>query len=195
MNDNDPTLARSGAGEQPAGDQSSQPRERGGQDQVQSLLRRLKKQEKELAQYRKADEDRQQAGLSEVERMRRELEAERETTKSLKDEQRRIMIRHRFEQEAAKERAVDVQAAYKLADLAGVDLDESGAVLGVEDAISALKKSHEFLFQAPLPPRGVGNSGSNPATTPGSSALTPERITQMSSEEFRAYHQQHVGRF
>lgn len=170
---------------QPGGSDPA-PAPKGGPDQHQALLRRLKKQEKELEALRGAESERQQAAMTETERWKKAAEDSQGELKALKGTIRTQEIRHRFEALANKAGALDASAAYKLADLSGVDIDESGAVVGVEAALDVLKKSASFLFG--VPSTGVADSGGNPPSGPPSSkAYTPHDIKSMSKEEFAKF--------
>ncbi|MEC0167482.1 hypothetical protein [Paenibacillus graminis] len=56
-----------------------------------------------------------------------------------------------------------LDAAYKLADLSGVAIDDDGRVWGVDDAIEALRAESDFVF-APVEqpkPRAIGGMHSH----------------------------------
>lgn len=156
-----------------------------GADQTQALLRQKRKLEKELADLRKAEEDRKTAELSEVERLKKEkadLEGERET---LRGQVKNQLIQSRFEAAAAKMGAVDTEAAFKLADLSGVEMDAEGKVTGVEEALKSLKQARPFLFgEAPAKAVG-GNGGGNPGGQNAPKSFTADELKKMSSDEFK----------
>ncbi|WP_342437819.1 hypothetical protein NSS79_34100 [Paenibacillus sp. FSL L8-0436] len=51
-----------------------------------------------------------------------------------------------------------LDAAFKLADLSGVAIDDAGRVWGVDDAIEALRTESDFVFAPvePVKPRSIG---------------------------------------
>lgn len=156
-----------------------------GPSREQALLRKLRKQEKELASLREADEQRKNASLSESERLAadvKKLQAERD---DLVAKMRQQEIQHRFESAARAAGAVDPKAAYKLADLSAVEIDDNGEISGLDEVLGSLKTGYEFLFQQnpPPPPPGRHSGGNPPSGNPGGQ-LTAERIQSMSSEEF-----------
>jgi len=65
----------------------------------------------------------------------------------------------------AKIPAERMGSALKLLDLSGVDLDESGAVVGLESRIEALKSDSGFLWKAPES-KGSGNGGKRQGADP-----------------------------
>lgn len=55
--------------------------------------------------------------------------------------------------------------ALKQLDLSGVDLDEAGAVVGLEAKVTALKEAHPFLWESPED-KGAGHGGKRDGTDP-----------------------------
>ena len=163
-----------------------------GADQQQAILRKLRKAEKELAQFRAQQEEAEKGKLTETERWKSEAEKWKSEAEKAKESARQIKISTRFEAEAAKAGAQDLAAAIKLADLSTVDIDEDGSVTGIDAAISALKANHKFLFGPPTPTNGVGNASGNPgAGNPIKSGA--DRIKSMTAAEFAAYAKQFGG--
>ncbi len=154
----------------------------------QALLRKLRKAEKEAAALREADEARRHGEMSEFEKLKAEATknaAERDEARAKLQKQ---AIQHRFERQAAEFGAVDPSAAYKLADLSTVEVDESGEVSGLDTVLSSMKTQYGFLFQQPPPPAptGAGSHGGNPVAGNPGGALTADRIGRMTSAEFAA---------
>ncbi len=59
-----------------------------------------------------------------------------------------------------------LSAALKLLDLDGVDLDDSGAVVGLEAKVDALKGAAPFLWAAPADGKQTGNGGKRNGSDP-----------------------------
>lgn len=108
-----------------------------------------------LAEYEKAEEERKKAEMSELERLQAEKEEyankakefETKAEEALRKANERLM-RAEFKV-IAKEAGVHPEAledAFKLADLSGVEIDDEGNVIGLDDAIKALKESKKYLF-------------------------------------------------
>lgn len=175
----------SGAAEPEAGgDTGNEAPNKGGADQYQALMRKLRKAEKErdaLAAERQKTQDSQ---LSEAEQLKARLakaEADRDAA-AAKLTQR--TLQHRFEAAAAKAGAVDPDAAFKLADLSGVEIDEEGNVTGLEAALAELKKTRKFLFGAPS--GSVGSAGGNPpGGAPGQLTAAKLRTMDPTGPEFK----------
>ena len=166
--------------------------QKSGADQQQAILRKLRKAEKELAQFRTQQEESEKGKLTETERWKSDAERYKNEAQQAKDALRQAKISHRFEAEAAKAGAQDLAAAIKLADLSTVDIDEDGSVTGIDAAISALKANHKFLFGPQTPANGVGNASGNPGSgNPMKSGA--DRIKSMTAAEFAAYAKQFGG--
>lgn len=177
-------IEESGAPEPDAGgDESGSPK--GQNDAVQAVMRKLRKAEKALADRQAADELSAQSKLSEVDKLKTEfqkLEAERN---SLSEKLKTQALRHSFESIALKAGVVDADAAFKLADLSAVEIDEDGKVTGLEAAMADLKKTRKFLFGSLSQP--VGSAGGNPPAGPPSTRVTEAQLQSMTSDEFRAW--------
>jgi hypothetical protein len=139
METDTPALDGGAADPQPAGDQESQA-PKGQPDQVQALMRKLRKAEKEAASYREADEKRRQSEMTEAERWKAEAEKHSSELKGLQERLKTQTLQHRFEAAAIKAGVIDPEAAFKLADLSGIDIDENGKVTGIEAAIKGLQQ-------------------------------------------------------
>lgn len=171
-----------GAADSDAGGAESTPK---GNDQVQALMRKLRKAEKERDAFKQADEQRAQSQLSEVEKLKQQLSKSEAEKLSLAEQRKQDRLQHRFESAAAKAGVVDAEAAFKLADLSEVEVDDDGKAVGLDAALADLKKKRPYLFGSPSTP--VGSSGGNPPSGPPSTKVTPEQIQRMNSEEFAAY--------
>lgn len=147
--------------------------------QDNALAQRLRKSEKALAQatkqieqFQKAADDKAKAEMSDLERH----QAENQDLKSKLDQANARFVetakRNALKLALRDAKAKSVDAAMKLADLTGVEVDEDGNVTGAEDAVKKLAKEFDFLFGSdppPMPPvnRGGGNpSGGPPKADP-----------------------------
>lgn len=108
-----------------------------------------------------------------------------QTLTQLQSQQKQEKIQFLFEKAAAAAGAHDSDAAFKLADLSKVSLDESGALKGVDDVLKSLKESRSYLFGQPA---ATGSAGGNPPSGTHLPELTSERIRKMSSEDFAKLH-------
>ncbi len=192
----DDLTPETGAPEQLGGEGEAEP-VKGGPDQTQALLRQLRKLQKERDQLVKADADRKDSELGEVEKLRKQLTDLQNENGSLKGSMRELQVRNAFEAEAIRAGVIDSDAAYRLADLSGVELDETGKLVGVKEAIKGLKDSRAFLFGQvqKAPPGGVAAGGGNPqAGNPAAKqVVTEQMVRSMSREDFQKLHTQMVG--
>jgi hypothetical protein len=66
-------------------------------------------------------------------------------------------------------------SALKLLDLEGVDLDESGSVVGLEAKVEALKADNAFLWEAGEAGKGSGNGGKRTGAEPPPKGSKPNQ--------------------
>lgn len=78
------------------------------------------------------------------------------------------LIRAEFKVKSKEAGALNPDAAFKLADLSDVEVDDDGNVSGVDEAIKALQKSDDYLFG-----KTKGGSVGNPSN-PGGGDPPPE---------------------
>ncbi|MEC0328687.1 DUF4355 domain-containing protein [Paenibacillus macerans] len=130
-----------------------------------------------LTALEQAEEERKKAEMTEAERLAAELEearkqaqaAEEAKTSALAAANRRL-ISAEFTTLAREANipADRIPAALKLADLAGVTVDEEGNVVGAKEAVDALVAAHGYLVEKPAPqPKPIGSpsggsGGGNP---------------------------------
>ncbi len=176
----DPPSPEGGAPE-PKGSSGDRPNR--GTHRERILARKNRELEKQLAGYKTAEEKRTQDGLSDLEKAQAEAKKAREEAEALKAQNRSLAIQHQIEAAAAKAGAVNAKTAFKLTDLSGVELDEAGNVVGLEDLVGGLKEAHGYLFSEPKPPSGGG--GNPPSGNPAS--MTADRMKSMSSAEFKEF--------
>jgi len=174
----DPTPApEGGAPDVVEGESPEAPR--GRPDPTQALLRKLRKAEKEIESLRSVEQQRKESELTEAERWKKKAEQAEELLKSSADKMRQQTLKHRFEALASKAGALDVEDAFRLADLSSVEVDEDGNVTGLDDVIATLRKTKKYLFGQSTPAAPGGNP---PTGSPGQ--ITPERLRQMTPAEF-----------
>lgn len=121
---------------------------------------------KKLEAFEKAEKERQDAELSETERLRRSDAEKDETISALRDSLRATRLAHRAEVLALQLKFRDPDDALKLADLSAVEFDEDGLPdpKGVKAALKKLAEAKPHLVASDEPPP-------EPPRTPG----TPSR--------------------
>lgn len=105
---------------------------------VKAANKEAETRRRKLKDLEDADVTRQQAELSETDRLKAELDAAKKAIEVANEKARDMLIRSAFVAEAAKLGAQHPEDVYVLADKAGVDVNESGVVEGVADAVKAL---------------------------------------------------------
>jgi hypothetical protein len=115
---------------------------------------------KRLESYEKAEKERQDAELSELDRLRKSDAERAETVASLQSDLRVTRLAHRAEVLALQLKFRDPDDALKLADLSAVEFDDEGHPdpKGVKAALKKLAeaKPHLVADEAPEPPRPPG---------------------------------------
>lgn len=140
----------------------------------EAAARRIK-----LSEYEKAEQERREAELTETERLNKRL-ADVEAAKTAAEQKaNETLIRAAFVAAAAQADAAHPGDAYRLADLAGVTIDENGNVTGVAEAVKAIVDNGRLPLKdkrvrAPATDAGAGG-GQSPADS-RSTALTDAEI-------------------
>lgn len=103
--------------------------------------------------------EKQDSEKSEVEKLRAALDAERAKAKSAADRAKNALIKAAFAEQAVAANLVNVDDAFLLADLSGVEVDDDGKVTGVKEAVERLVKEKPYLVKQ----MGNVSGGANPA--------------------------------
>lgn len=134
-----------------------------------------------LATLEQAEEERKKAAMSEKERLESEkADAERKAQEAADERDKALtaanqrLVKAEFKA-LARELGIRTDAledAYKLADLAGVKVDDDGNVEGVKDVIEALVAAKPYLAEQKKQPRQIGDPNNPP---PGDEIKTLEQ--------------------
>jgi len=176
-----PELDSGAAAPEAGGSQDDAPK---GNDQTQALLRKLRKTEKDLNAALAAITKAEEAKLSEAEQwkakaIKAEADREAERTKA-----QQLAIKHSLETAAAKAGAVNAEDVRRLIDMSSIEIDDDGNVIGIDDAMAALKKKSKYLFGAPN--GAIGSAGGNPPSgSPGQLTAAKLRSMDPTGPEFR----------
>lgn len=137
----------------------------------------LKAQLAKLEALEKAEEDRKKAEMTEAERLKAEKEeaakkAEEaaEQAKNAQETANKRILNTEIRSVARSLNANDPNDVLALLDTSNIEIDESGDVKGVEDAVKALKEAKPWMFKQPIGADAVG--GGNPNKNPGVSELS-----------------------
>lgn len=139
-----------------------------------------------LAAYEKAEQEKADAELTELDRIKKELEAKAEVEQTLtqqiedlKKAGEQEKITNAFIKAATSESIAYIDDALRLADLSGVSV-EDGKVVGVESVVKALVEEKPFLIaQKPKPIGQSTNSGTDKIDK------TPEQLIKEAEEKAR----------
>jgi len=138
----------------------------------------------QLADLQKALKANERASMSEVERLKAEKAELEEIAKQAQEAITQMRLKEAFRATVAAKKVRFVEGAmddaFRLADLTGVRVEESGAVRGMEAAIDALLKAKPYLVQRPDPAPIDASAG----TGAGKPANGPE-ITKQKEAEWR----------
>ncbi len=156
----------------------------------------LKAANKESADRRKrlealeaAETARQQAEMTETDKLKAELEAEKAKSAQADERAKQTLIRAAFVSEAAKAGAAYPEDVHRLADLAGVDVDENGVVTGVAEAVKTLVDAGRVPMSGKTPaPNLDGGAGggdrSKPKVTLSAEQQEAARRMHMTPEKY-----------
>lgn len=139
-----------------------------------------------LSAYEKAEQEKADAELTELDRIKKELDAKSEVEQSLtqqieelKKASEQEKITNAFIKSATTANIAYLDDALRLADLSGVSV-EGGKVVGVDDVVKALVEEKPFLIaQKPKPIGQSTNSGSDKIDK------TPDQLIKEAEEKAR----------
>ena len=138
-------------------------------------------------------EEHRKAQMSELEKAQARITELERVSAEAQEQAAQTLIRSAFLTEAAKLGAAHPEDAYLLAELDGVNLDESGTVVGVVEAVAALAEAGRLVMAGKAKaPNLDGGAGSGTRTGDRSSIeramaqLTPEELHVASSMHLTA---------
>jgi len=157
----------------------------------------VRKLRSEAAQYRKKLRDlekalkaKEEAELSEQERLQKRVVEYEAKLAELERERQERTLQYEVKLRAAKLGIVDPDAAWRLVDLAAIEFNEDGIPLNIEDVLKDLLKAKPYLRGTPAaPPMGATNPERKRSTN-----LTRESLKKMSPEEINQ-HWEEISRF
>lgn len=132
---------------------------------------------KRLEELEAAEKQRQEAELSEIDKLNKRLaDAEQAKTQATQQAQQ-TLLRAAFVAEAAKADAQFPEDAFRLADLSGVTVDDSGTVTGVAEAVKAIVENGRLpVKRQRAPSLDAGAGGSQSPADAKATALTEAEI-------------------
>jgi len=146
---------------------------------------RMKDAERKLAERDKTDEEARVAALKkkgEYETLALEANAKLAAVQqSLKDRD----IKNAVYIEAVKVNCIDPEAAFQLMDKTKVTVDDSGAVVGVTEAVAALLVARPYLVKT------AGGQGYNMSAGGSPREATADDISKMSMVQYNQYIKEH----
>jgi len=141
-------------------------------ERFSELTAKLRKAEKALADSQKAQEDKQRAEMSEVERLRKDIQDREAKLEAAATQLRNERLQRAFSREAEKLklRWANPEAlddAFRLADLETVTVEEDGGRIdGMEAVLKALAKTKPYLFAQVKAQDTDGGAGTGTGGTP-----------------------------
>lgn len=125
---------------------------------------------------KQAEEERQRAEMTEIERLQADLKAKEEAEQALAEQlaqaqaaAKQERIRNAFITAAQSAGIAYIDDAYRLADLSTVTVGEDGTVSGVSEVVASLVESKPFLLKQKTQPNPIGDS-TNSGNTGGKTA-------------------------
>lgn len=121
---------------------------------AETLAKELKAVRKEAAAYRtklrQAEEDaeaRKRAEMTELEKVRADLEAERKARQEADQKRQQQALRTQVVTAAARMNFADPEDALRMLDQSTLEVDDAGNIDGLDDALSALVKAKPYLIK------------------------------------------------
>lgn len=142
-------------------------------------LREANKKLTELQEAQKKADDEKMKENQQFKELAEKRENELSETKSKYETS---LKKVRFAELAIKEGVVNVDDAFRLADLEGVSMSDDGSVSGMEDVVAKLKESKQYLFGSQDQSLGGGSNPPKDGDTQGGKRVY--RQSQIEDPEF-----------
>ena len=112
---------------------------------VQKLRKEAAEYRKRLRELEKALKEKEEAELSEQERLQRRVAEYEARLADLERERQERTLQYEVKLRASQMGIVDPEAAWRLLDLSAIEFDEDGMPVNIEDALQELVKSKPYL--------------------------------------------------
>jgi len=118
---------------------------------VAKLRKEAAEYRKKMRELEKALKAKEEAELSEQEKLQRRLAEYEAKLADLERDRQERTLKYEVKLKASKLGVVDPDAAWKLLDPAALEFDEDGNPTNIEDALKALIKEKPYLAREPVP--------------------------------------------
>ena len=118
---------------------------------VQKLRKEAAEYRKRLRELEKALKEKEEAELSEQERLQRRVAEYEARLAELERERQERTLQYEVKLRAAAMGIVDPDAAWRLLDLAAIEFDEDGMPVNIDEALEALVKAKPYLRSQAAP--------------------------------------------
>lgn len=135
--------------------------------EVKTLRREAASWRTKLRQAEEAEEQRKRSEMTELEKLKADLEAERQARAKAEEQRRGQLLRTQVITAAARIGFNDPDDALRMIDASALEVDDQGAVDGLDAALQALAKAKPYLIKS--------TTGTISPTNP---AGGPQRTTQ-----------------
>lgn len=116
--------------------------------EVKSLRKEAASWRTKLRQAEEAEEQRKRSEMTELDKLKADLEAERQARAQAEEQRRNQLIRTQVITAAARAGFNDPEDAMRMLDTSTLEVDDAGAVDGLEAALSALAKAKPYLIKS-----------------------------------------------
>lgn len=154
-------------GQEPGAERDASPDVDALMTEVKSLRREAASWRTKLRQAEEAEEQRKRSEMTELEKLKADLEAERQARAKAEEQRRGQLLRTQVITAAARIGFNDPDDALRMIDAASLEVDDQGAVDGLDAALQALAKAKPYLIKS--------TTGTISPTNP---AGGPQRTTQ-----------------
>lgn len=141
-----PTEEQPTQGQEPGADESA-PDVDALQVEIKKLRREAASWRTKLRQAEEAEAARERAEMTELERVKADLESERQARAQAEEQRQAQLVRTQVITAAVKLEFEDPEDAMRYLDLSALEVDEAGAVDGLDAALQALAKAKPYLIK------------------------------------------------
>lgn len=142
-----PTEETTTQGQEPGAEQST--------PDIEALLKEVKTLRKEAASWRtklraaeEADEQRRRSEMTELEKLKADLEAERQARATAEQQRTQQLLRTQVISAAARAGLNDPEDAVRMLDTSEMTVADDGTVEGLDDALARLLKAKPYLIKS-----------------------------------------------
>lgn len=149
--------------------------------EVKQLKDDVENRDDQLEELKKIDPEKLQEEITTLQT------TNKEQAENYESEMKQLKINHALENQLKDAGAKNSKTVAALLDLKDAELDDSGLIKGLEEQVSKIKESDEYLFDIKEPPKNPEFKGAQPGSQKQNEPGGKPDPTKMSYSEFEAY--------